>query len=49
MNTIIKLDNKQKKELRAKNWAKFAQGYNGSQFAANKYDLKLANAYAKHK
>jgi len=36
-------------ELRAKNWAKFAQGYNGSSFAANKYDVKLANAYNKYK
>lgn len=36
-------------ELRDKNWAKFAQGYNGSQFAANKYDVKLANAYNKYK
>jgi hypothetical protein len=32
-------------ELIAKNWAAFAQGYNGSQFAANKYDIKLAAAY----
>jgi len=35
-------------ELRNKEWAKFAQGYNGSQFATNKYDVKLANAYAKY-
>lgn len=36
-------------ELRNKEWAKFAQGYNGSQFALNKYDVKLAKAYAKYK
>ncbi|MES2287359.1 MAG: N-acetylmuramidase family protein [Bacteroidota bacterium] len=36
-------------ELKNKEWAKFAQGYNGSQFALNKYDQKLANAYNKHK
>lgn len=35
-------------ELRDKNWAKFAQGYNGSQFALNKYDVKLAKAYHKY-
>lgn len=36
-------------ELRDKNWAKFAQGYNGSQFALNKYDVKLAKAYDTYK
>lgn len=35
-------------ELRSKNWAKFASGYNGPGYAANKYDSKLAAAYAKH-
>lgn len=34
-------------ELKAKDWAKFARGYNGPQFAQNKYDQKLAAAYAK--
>ena len=34
-------------ELRAKNWAGFAQGYNGSKFRENKYDVKLAKAYSK--
>lgn len=35
-------------ELRAKNWAGFAQGYNGTSFALNKYDIKLAKAYHKY-
>ncbi|QMV33374.1 hypothetical protein F1_00010 [Ralstonia phage Heva] len=34
--------------LRAKNWPDFARGYNGPNFAANKYDAKLAAAYACH-
>ncbi|MEB2775274.1 N-acetylmuramidase family protein [Algoriphagus sp. D3-2-R+10] len=33
--------------LRAKNWAKFAECYNGSAYAANKYDEKMAKAYLK--
>jgi hypothetical protein len=34
-------------ELAAKNWAGFAKGYNGPQYAQNQYDQKLAAAYAK--
>jgi len=34
------------KALRAKDWAAFARGYNGSNYAINKYDTKLAAAYA---
>lgn len=33
--------------LRNKNWARFARGYNGAGYAKNKYDVKLAQAYAK--
>ena len=33
--------------LRAKDWASFAAGYNGPGFAKNRYDAKLAAAYAK--
>jgi hypothetical protein len=33
--------------LRAKNWAKFANCYNGAGYAQNKYDIKMANAYQK--
>ena len=35
--------------LRAKNWASFARGYNGPGYAQNKYDTKMATAYAKWK
>ena len=34
-------------ELRRHDWAGFARGYNGSQYAKNGYDKKLATAYAK--
>jgi peptidoglycan hydrolase-like protein with peptidoglycan-binding domain len=33
--------------LKNKDWAKFARGYNGPGYAANKYDEKLASAYKK--
>ncbi|WP_010522764.1 N-acetylmuramidase domain-containing protein [Aquimarina agarivorans] len=33
---------------RTKNWTKFAEGYNGSGFRANKYDIKLDKAYKKY-
>ena len=33
--------------LRARDWAGFARGYNGKGFAQNKYDEKLAKAFAK--
>lgn len=35
-------------ELRAKNWEKFAKGYNGAGYKKNNYDLKLAAAYRKY-
>ncbi|WP_074407524.1 MULTISPECIES: N-acetylmuramidase domain-containing protein [Aquimarina] len=31
-----------------KNWARFAEGYNGSGYKKNKYDTKLKNAYLKY-
>jgi len=34
-------------ELKAKNWAGFAKGYNGPAYAKNAYDVKLAQAYDK--
>jgi hypothetical protein len=37
------------KPLQQHNWAKFASGYNGSGYKTNKYDTKLATAYAKYK
>jgi hypothetical protein len=36
------------KPLQSHNWAKFALGYNGSAYKTNKYDTKLATAYAKY-
>ena len=33
--------------LKAKDWANFARGYNGPAYAKNRYDVKLAAAYAK--
>lgn len=36
-------------KLKAKDWAGFARGYNGSGYAANKYDTKLASAYTRAK
>jgi peptidoglycan hydrolase-like protein with peptidoglycan-binding domain len=33
----------------SKDWAAFAKGYNGPGYAANKYDTKLAAAYATYK
>lgn len=35
-------------ELQRKDWANFARGYNGSAYAKNKYDIKIANAYKKY-
>lgn len=34
--------------LQKKQWASFAKKYNGPGYAQNKYDIKLANAYAKY-
>lgn len=36
-------------ELRDKRWADFARLYNGPGYAVNKYDVKMAKAYAKFK
>ena len=36
------------KHLKNKNWAAFAEGYNGKDYKINKYDQKLAAAYKKH-
>lgn len=34
--------------LRERDWRTFARKYNGSAYAANRYDAKLAQAYTKH-
>ncbi len=36
-------------ELRRHDWAGFARGYNGSGYRRNRYDEKLADAFAKWK
>lgn len=35
-------------ELRTHNWEAFAKGYNGRNYAINKYDIKLKIAYEKY-
>ncbi len=40
--------NKLDEKLRHKDWAGFAKGYNGSGYAKNKYDIKMATAYKKY-
>jgi hypothetical protein len=42
------LGNRLDDELRDKRWADFARGYNGPGYAQNRYDVKMAEAYAKH-
>ena len=34
--------------LQAKDWAAFAERYNGRAYKKNNYDAKLANAYARY-
>jgi hypothetical protein len=34
--------------LKARNWAAFAKGYNGRNYAANRYDSKLQHAYDRY-
>jgi len=35
--------------LKTRNWAAFARGYNGPDYASNAYHTKMANAYARYK
>lgn len=42
------VNNKLDAALRCHDWASFARGYNGSAYAENKYDTRLASAYQKH-
>lgn len=37
------------KALKARDWAAVAKGYNGPNYAINKYDTKLAAAFARHR
>lgn len=34
--------------IRAKDWARFARAYNGPAYATNRYDAKMASAYARY-
>jgi conserved hypothetical protein len=36
------------KQLKAKNWAAFARGYNGPSYARRGYHTRMARAYAKY-
>ena len=35
-------------KLREKQWAQFAEGYNGKSYAENQYDVRLQTAYERH-
>ncbi|NUQ75340.1 MAG: DUF3380 domain-containing protein [Polyangiaceae bacterium] len=37
------------RHLRNKNWAAFARGYNGPDYASNAYDTKMADAYRRYR
>lgn len=37
------------RHLRTHSWASFAAGYNGPGYAANAYDIKMANAYKRYR
>ena len=39
--------NRLQRHLRNRDWAKFARGYNGAGYKQNRYDSKLASAYAR--
>lgn len=43
---FIKINPALHQALKAGDWATFARGYNGPGYAANKYDMKLAAAFA---
>ncbi|WP_347468141.1 N-acetylmuramidase family protein [Burkholderia stagnalis] len=45
---FVAADNALLAALRARNWAAFARGYNGPDYAANLYDVKLARAYGRY-
>lgn len=45
---FIKADKRLHKALKDLDWAGFARVYNGRGYAKNKYDVKMAQAYARH-
>ena len=44
----IKMNPSLHRALKAQDWPKVALGYNGPDYAANKYDTKMADAFARH-
>lgn len=44
----IKMNPSLHKALKALDWPRVALGYNGANYAANKYDTKMADAFARH-
>jgi hypothetical protein len=42
-------DKKLHKALKSHDWTSFALGYNGSKYAENKYDIRLAAAYQRRR
>lgn len=46
---FIVSDRRLKNAVNTRNWADFAKYYNGADYAVNKYDEKIAAAYAKYK
>lgn len=46
---FIQADSRLLRALRQKDWTTFARIYNGPNFAANKYDTKMAQAEARHR
>lgn len=45
--SFIRADANLLSAIRARNWARFARGYNGPDYEANDYDTKMATAYAR--
>lgn len=45
---ILKVDPALLRAIKVKNWAEFARRYNGPGYAANRYDIKMAEAHKKY-
>lgn len=45
---FVQYNEKLNESLKRQDWASFAQGYNGPNYAKNQYDVKLRNAFALH-
>lgn len=44
---FVGADRNLNRAIRSHQWATFARGYNGKSYAKNKYDTKMADAYAR--